>query len=117
MFIDEIGTVNENTLAKITIAQIMLEEPDVPESYSLAQNFPNPFNPTTIIRYELPKAGNVTLKVYNLLGREVAILVKGEKQAGRYSVIFDGSRLASGEYIVRMQSGGYLKSMKILLMK
>jgi flagellar hook assembly protein FlgD len=59
----------------------------------------------------------VSLKVYNLLGKEVATLVKGEKQAGRYAVTFDGSRLASGEYIVRMQSGNYSKTIKILLMK
>jgi len=65
----------------------------------------------------LPKAGNVTLKVYNLLGKEVATLVKGAKQAGRYSVVFDGSLLSSGTYLVRMQSGNYSKTIKILLIK
>ncbi|MDD5230618.1 MAG: S8 family serine peptidase [Candidatus Marinimicrobia bacterium] len=105
------------SLAKAVFELLEMEESDVPISYSLAQNYPNPFNPITTIRYELPKAGNVTLKVYNLLGKEVATLVKGEQKEGRYSVIFDGSRLASGEYIVRMQSGNFSKTIKILLMK
>ena len=59
----------------------------------------------------------MTLKVYNLLGKEVATLVKGSKQAGMYSVVFDGSLLSSGTYLVRMQSGNYSKTIKILLIK
>jgi flagellar hook assembly protein FlgD len=59
----------------------------------------------------------VTINVYNLLGEEVATLVKGEKQEGRYSVTFDGSLLSSGTYLVRMQSGNYSKTIKILLIK
>jgi|GEM_PF-1293895 len=105
------------SLAKAIFEQLELEKPDIPISYSLEQNYPNPFNPATTIHYELPKAGNVTINVYNLLGEEVATLVKGEKQEGRYSVTFDGSLLSSGTYLVRMQSGNYSKTIKILLIK
>ncbi|HOV24519.1 MAG TPA: T9SS type A sorting domain-containing protein, partial [Candidatus Marinimicrobia bacterium] len=105
------------SLAKAIFEQLELEKPDIPISYSLEQNYPNPFNPATTIHYELPKAGNVTINVYNLLGEEVATLVKGEKQEGRYSVTFDGSLLSSGTYLVRMHSGNYSKTIKILLIK
>jgi len=105
------------SLAKAIFEQLELEKPDIPISYSLAQNYPNPFNPTTTISYALPKAGNVTITVYNLLGEEVATLVKGERQEGRHSVTFDGSLLSSGTYLVRMHSGNYSKTIKILLIK
>jgi len=105
------------SLAKAIFEQLELEKPDIPISYSLEQNYPNPFNPTTTISYALPKAGNVTITVYNLLGEEVATLVKGERQEGRHSVTFDGSLLSSGTYLVRMHSGNYSKTIKILLIK
>jgi len=90
---------------------------EVPNVYSLSQNYPNPFNPATIISYGIPKPGNVKLIVYDLLGREVATLVNEFQQAGRYKVDFDGSKLASGMYIYRIESGSFTDSKKMLLVK
>jgi hypothetical protein len=89
----------------------------IPDSYDLAQNYPNPFNPSTTIRYQLPQDGMVTLKVYDILGSEVATLVNEQKPAGRYEVNFDASRLASGVYIYKLQSGSFISSRKMLLVK
>jgi len=87
-------------------------------TYNLEQNYPNPFNPTTNIRYSIRNAGLVTLKVYDLLGREVATLVNQVQQPGNYQVTFDASRLtSSGMYIYRLQSGSFTRTMKMLLVK
>ena len=105
----------------------LAEEPVlVPTEYSLSQNYPNPFNPATIIRYQLPDAGTrflVSLKVYDMLGREVMTLINGMKEAGYYSTTFDASRLASGIYFARViaspENGNkpFTKIVKMLLMK
>ena len=89
----------------------------LPEIYALAQNYPNPFNPSTTIHYQIPNAGHVMLKVYDMLGREVATLVNQEQEQGRYSAAFDASRLASGVYITRLTAGDYTKTLKMVLMK
>lgn len=93
------------------------QEPVLPNEFSLSQNFPNPFNPVTAIKYGLPKAGNVTLKVYDLLGREVSVLVNEMKQPGIYSVEFNASNYASGIYLYRIESGGFTDVKKMLLVK
>jgi ligand-binding sensor domain-containing protein len=80
---------------------IQQNENSEPTSYQLGQNYPNPFNPSTIIDYQLPQAAKVSLKVYDMLGREVALLVDNEKDAGYHAVTFDGSRLSSGVYFTR----------------
>ncbi len=85
--------------------------------YSLSQNYPNPFNPATTINYQLPKDGFVTLKIYDILGKEVASLVNEQRNQGRYSINFDASRLASGVYIYRLQVNDYVSSKKMLLLK
>lgn len=87
------------------------------KSYILAQNFPNPFNPATTINYQLPKTGFVTLKIYDILGKEVATLVNEQKTRGRYSVNFDASHLASGVYIYQLRVNDYVSSKKMLLLK
>ncbi len=92
-------------------------EPVVPASFSLSQNYPNPFNPTTQIEYRIAKSGFVSLKVYNLLGQEVATLFSGDEQPGNYSATFDGSKLASGLYFYRLTAQGYSKVMKMLMIK
>ena len=86
-------------------------------TYNLFQNYPNPFNPATAINYQLPENGFVTLKIYDILGEEVASLVNEQKNQGRYSVNFDASRLASGVYIYRLQVNHYVSSKKMLLLK
>ncbi|MHB8337063.1 MAG: T9SS type A sorting domain-containing protein [Ignavibacteriaceae bacterium] len=90
---------------------------NIPNSFSLSQNYPNPFNPTTIIKYSLPKSGIVSLKVFNMLGQEVANLVDQQQQAGNYSVNFDATRLASGVYMYSIQTGGFSLTKKMMLLK
>jgi hypothetical protein len=88
-----------------------------PGSFSLEQNYPNPFNPTTKIKYALPKASHTTLKVYDVLGNEVATLVNNEKQAGSYEVEFNASALSSGVYFYKLQSGGFIQTKKMIVLK
>ena len=89
----------------------------VPTAYALAQNYPNPFNPTTTISYQLPKSGTVTLKVYDILGRETAVLVDEQKPAGFYQATFDASKLSSGLYFYRLEAGSFVQTKKLLLVK
>jgi len=103
-------------MAKATEA--VNSELSLPQSYSLGQNYPNPFNPVTHIRFALPESGEVTLTVYDMTGRTVSTLVNGYKTAGRYDVTFDGSGLASGEYIYRLEAGrNFVETKKLLLVK
>ena len=97
----------------------------LPSEFKLTQNYPNPFNPTTTINYSVPKSGYITLKVYNLLGEEVATLYEGFKQAGNYTVTFDANRLSSGMYLYRMtahlteggQAENFTDTKKAILLK
>lgn len=90
----------------------------LPVEFELEQNFPNPFNPTTNIRFALPSASNVALEVYNVLGQRVATLISNEKMsAGRHSVKFDASQLGSGMYIYRIQAGNNISTKKMMLIK
>jgi len=89
----------------------------IPTDYELFQNYPNPFNPSTTIRYVIPTAGFVTLRVYNILGEEVASLVGEQQTAGIHQVTFDASRLPSGVYFYRLGVGNYVGTMNIVLMK
>jgi hypothetical protein len=89
----------------------------VPLSYTLAQNFPNPFNPRTIIRYSIPTEQFISLKVYDLLGNEVAILVRSKQEAGYHSIEFDASSLSSGVYFYRLLAGGFVASKKLLVLR
>jgi trimeric autotransporter adhesin len=89
----------------------------VPRAFSLSQNYPNPFNPSTIINYQLPKGNHVTLRLYDAIGREVARLVDGYKEAGSYDIQFNASKLSSGVYFYRIQAGNYVDMKKMMLMK
>ncbi|HMS64761.1 MAG TPA: T9SS type A sorting domain-containing protein, partial [Ignavibacteria bacterium] len=89
----------------------------VPNSLLLVQNYPNPFNPTTTISFDLPVAGNVSLKVFNTSGKEVATLVNETRSAGYYSVNFNASNLSSGVYYYRLEANGISKVMKMALVK
>ena len=88
-----------------------------PAGFNLQQNYPNPFNPETIINYQLTINNFVSLKVYDVLGREIATLVNEEKPAGSYEVSFNGSRLPSGVYFVRMTAGEFSSVIKMSLVK
>ena len=89
----------------------------IPKNYYLEQNYPNPFNPETAISYELPTLSFVTLKIYDLLGKEVATLVNEEKPAGTYKVNFDASGLPSGIYFYRISAGSFHQTKKMVLLK
>jgi photosystem II stability/assembly factor-like uncharacterized protein len=90
---------------------------EVPDNYYLHQNYPNPFNPSTNIRFEILKNENVTLTVYDMLGREISTLVNEKMQPGTYEVTFDGSNLPSGAYFYRLTSGNFVETKKMLLIK
>ena len=90
---------------------------DIPKEFGLQQNYPNPFNPVTSIQYQVPESAHVSIRVYNVLGQRVATLVNEVRDAGYHSVQFDGSRLASGIYIYRMDAGEFVQTYKLILAK
>lgn len=90
---------------------------EIPEGYSLSQNYPNPFNPSTVINYSIPNSNKVSLKIFDLLGREVATLVNQYQTAGTYKVSFDGGNLSSGIYLYKLETNGITKSKSMVLLK
>lgn len=94
-----------------------VQNPGVPKKFDLSQNYPNPFNPSTVIQYQLPDDAFVSLKVYDVLGREVATLVDESKHAGYYEATFSASSLGSGVYFYRMTAGEYNAIRKLLVVK
>ncbi|NUO82841.1 T9SS type A sorting domain-containing protein [candidate division KSB1 bacterium] len=92
-------------------------EETVPAAYTLLQNYPNPFNPVTVIPFTLPKNGRVVLKVFNMLGEEVATLLEQNVPAGKHAVMFDGSRLSSGVYFYRLAVNDFVSTKKLVLIK
>lgn len=86
-------------------------------TFALEQNYPNPFNPSTIINFQLPESGNVTIKIYDVLGNEVTSLVNEFKESGVHSVSFDASEFASGVYVYKLQAGDFISAKKMLLTK
>jgi hypothetical protein len=107
--IDIDGKYKDSNTVEINVA--------APASFALKQNFPNPFNPSTSINYQILVAGNVTLKVYDFLGREVSTIVNERKSSGTYEVKFDGSNLSSGVYLYQLSSGSFVDSKKFILLK
>lgn len=89
----------------------------LPTEYTLYQNYPNPFNPTTTIKYDLPNTSDVSLIIYDILGRKVKELVNTKQQAGRYEIQFNASNLASGVYIYQLIADKYFSSRKMILLK
>lgn len=108
----------ENPITVIQGTGVKSSSADIPgNDYQLSQNYPNPFNPLTTIQYDLPKAGLTTLKLYNLLGEEVAVLLNEYKAAGSYQLQFDASKLESGVYYYKIKSGDFEASRKLVLVK
>lgn len=124
-----LGPGNSTNAMKLTNVQVTMGKPliitgiaqntnsSLPASYELSQNYPNPFNPTTTIDFALPKSGNVTLTVYDILGREVKTLVNGALPAGYHKVEFNASNLASGVYFYRIKAGNFVSVKKLMLLK
>ena len=92
-------------------------ESQIPSNYYLMQNFPNPFNPSTLIKYSIPEQTHVILKIFDMLGNEIRTLVNKEQHAGNYEVEFNASFLSSGIYFYTLQAGKYLQTRKLILMK
>jgi len=99
------------------VYKVYIEEASLPREYQLEQNYPNPFNPSTVIRYALPKSGFVTLKVYDLLGNEIASLVREPKPAGEYEVQWHSAGAPSGVYVYRLQVGDFVETKKLVLVR
>ena len=104
-------------LEKRTYNQVSFKGNEIPAVYELSQNFPNPFNPSTTIKYQIPQDGLVILRIYDVLGAEVATLVNEERSVGRYDVNFNASSLASGVYIYRIQVNDFVDVKKMILLR
>jgi len=104
-------------LGSSSVTGVEDEDYFVPEEYVLYQSYPNPFNPTTTIKYSIPNSNVVSLKVYDILGREVAVLLDEYKSEGTYSVEFNANRFASGVYFYQLRSGSFVETKKMVLMK
>ena len=99
------------------ITGVKYEGGNTPSRFALMQNYPNPFNPATTINYSIPKTSFVTIKVYDVLGKEITTLVNNEKLAGRYYINFNSSKLTSGVYFYRMQAGSFIETKKLIVLK
>ncbi len=93
------------------------EREEIPTEYSISQNYPNPFNPTTTIKFALPQAALTKLIIYDLFGREILTVINKEIQAGYHQIDFDASKLPSGVYFYRIQSGKFIHTKKMILIK
>jgi len=100
----------------VRILNVFFDGP-MPLEYILAHNYPNPFNPTTTIKYQIPELSFVILKVYDVLGNEITTLVNEEKLAGSYQIKFDATILSSGLYFYRLQAGDFVETKKMLMLK
>ncbi len=112
-------TVKQETPAADILTDVQSEENEIAEitTYELLQNYPNPFNPATTINYQIPEAGKVTLKIYNILGKEIATLVNEIQSAGNYKVNFNASNLPSGVYFYKIDAGKFSNTRKMMLVK
>ena len=100
-----------------TSVTLGVDEPKTPTVFTVSENFPNPFNPTTTFEYDLPKASDVTLRIYDITGREVNQIQFFQKPAGKHRFVLNGADLPSGTYFVQMKSGDFVKTRKMVLLK
>ena len=114
---DSEGNTSEFSLAVKVLLVNVEGAIDIAKTYILSQNFPNPFNPTTTIRFGISEKGNVRLSVLNILGEEISVLLNEEKEAGYHSIDFNGSDLPSSVYFYRIQAGNFIDTKKMLLLK
>jgi hypothetical protein len=111
--VDEVGS-------RVQSDESVVEGEDIsskPSAFALSQNYPNPFNPSTVIRYSVPQTSEVTIRVYDMLGRVVTTLVNERKAEGVYELPFNVQGLASGTYFYRLQAGTFSETKKMLLLK
>jgi glucuronoarabinoxylan endo-1,4-beta-xylanase len=96
---------------------VRVNQDRLPLSFKLEQNYPNPFNPATTIAFQVPVASHVTLKIYDLLGKEIATLVDEQKSPGKHQAHFDAAGLSAGVYFYRLRAGEFSQTRKLLLVK
>jgi len=111
------GTICSGSWGPVGPVVFVDQESGIPERFSLGQNYPNPLNPSTTIRYELPTTSHVNLTVYDILGRQVSVLVNESREAGVHEAKFDGSNLASGVYYYRLIAGDFVSTKTLLIQK
>lgn len=111
------ATVEQSTTQSVTAPLGIETWGEIPESFSLEQNYPNPFNPYTRFKYSVPRDGDVSLKVYDALGNEVAVFTDGFMKAGQYNAEFDASSLGSGIYFYTLSAGDFKQTRKMVLIK
>jgi hypothetical protein len=121
-FVYACGAGDDYYFDNVSLAQVLAkageqEIAEQPTTFLLEQNFPNPFNPTTTIRFQVPNDGHVSLKVFDMLGREVATLVNEVRDAGLYEAVFDATNLSSGMYFYKLESGSFVQAKKMIIMK
>ena len=109
----------QNAIGVPVVPPVSVQEEDggMPTRYELSQNYPNPFNPVTKIDFSIPKNGTVTLKIYDLVGKEVVTLINKEMSLGSYTVNFDASKLSSGTYLYKLTAGNFSETKKMLMIK
>ena len=110
------GTIIKTTTGGVTSNEIT-SETDIPQTFSLYQNYPNPFNPATNLSFVIDQPSFVSLKVYDILGNEVATLVNEERPAGKYEVTFNADKLSSGVYFYQLRTEKYIQTKKMLLLR
>ena len=105
------------SLTATTQVGIQRKKNSIPENPTLFPNYPNPFNPSTTIEFDLPKTGNVNLKIFNILGEEVVTLLSASLLSGSHSVEWNASNFASGVYLYRLQAGDYVETRKMIILR
>lgn len=106
-----------DTISATLITSSLIEDEISQIEFSLSQNFPNPFNPSTVISFQLSAASKVNLKVFDVLGNEIAVILNEEKNTGRYDVVFNSSNLTSGIYYYQLSAGNLVQTKKMILLK
>ena len=110
-------TASGNAIPLPVVTGIETVEPGVAKSYSLEQNYPNPFNPSTTIAFALPESQKISLKIFDITGKEIATLISGDRPAGSYQITFDASNLASGIYFYQLNAGSFSATKRMMLIK
>ena len=113
----EITATSIQLFASATAVTGFKKQGNIPQDFTVLQNYPNPFNPVTRIDFTLPETQKVVLKIYNMLGELVREIINKETDAGRYSIKFNSTGLASGVYIYRLETSAYVASRKMMLLK
>ena len=117
------ASIGYGTPGKINDTFVNVEDEDkiLPTEYFLSQNYPNPFNPSTLIRFSIPKNSFVTLKIYDVIGNEIAILIDEEKSVGNYEIEFsslkNNLKISSGVYLYQLRANDYMQTKKMILIK